>query len=192
MTAEEQPQKPTLGSKYKTPPEVIESDTITLRRWRLDDVELQYEAAHASIDELKPYMAWAENGYTLADSDFFMNKATGDWDRGMEYNYAVMVDGKPNGSCGLMKPFEGDKGFGIGYWVATPVAGRGVGKQLARMLTKAALDAGAESVQIWHDLENKRSEAIPKGLGYTSIGERPSPIRPDSNILLWQLEAPKK
>lgn len=186
-------QKPLLGDRYKVPAERLSDGNVTLRRWQISDAQSLFEAAEPSLPELKVWMPWAANGYTLADAETFLRIAVDGWAKGEAYNYAVIVDERVVGSFGLMSPARGGVGMGMGYWLATSVTGRGLASQAAVLLTQAAFDCGAELVQIWHQASNGKSRAIPQRLGYQFLGEFDDlKISEPGMIGLWQKDRPKQ
>ncbi|OAA72896.1 acetyltransferase [Akanthomyces lecanii RCEF 1005] len=186
-------QKPVLGDRYKVPAEMLSDGEVTLRRWQLSESQSLFEAAEPSLPELRVWMPWAANGYTLADAEAFLRIAADGWTKGEAYNYAVVVDGRTVGSFGLMEPAQGSVGMGMGYWLATAVTGRGLASRAAALLTQAAFDCGAELVQIWHQAKNGKSRAIPQRLGYQFLGEFDDlKISEPGMIGLWQKDRPKQ
>lgn len=183
-----------LKEKYNKPPEELTNGEITLRRWKIGDAAALASAASTSLSELKPWMHWAANGYNEDDARTFLALTTAEWDQGKVYNYALIVDGQVAGSFGLMDPIHGDDGVGMGYWIATPLSGRGLATKAVALLTRCGFDIGAELVQIWHLIGNTRSEAIPRRLGYQFMGtykfDDDPRINPKGWHGLWQLAPP--
>ncbi|KAJ6788730.1 hypothetical protein PWT90_03928 [Aphanocladium album] len=184
--------KPVPADRYKVPAEQLSDGEVTLRRWQMGDAQSLLAAAEVSLPELKAWMPWAANGYTLEDAETFLSITTADWDKGRGYDWAIVVDAEVVGSCGLMTPAKGSDGMGMGYWLATPVTGRGLATRAAALLTQAAFDCGAESVQIWHKVANGKSRAIPERLGYRFLGQYDDlQIRESGEMGLWQKDKPQ-
>lgn len=184
-----------LKEKYKVPPEELTDGEITLRRWRIDDVDALAAAAAPSLPELQRWMPFAANGYNEDDARKFLTFTTAEWDQGRIYDYALIVDGAVAGSFGLMDPIYGTDGVGMGYWVSTPLSGRGLATRAAALLTDCGFGIGAELVQIWHRVENDRSKAIPRRLGYQFMGDYDFSDQPGETPKglhgLWQKRQPK-
>lgn len=178
--------------KYATPPETVEGEGITLRRWHLSDVDEHFAIVKPSMPELSKWMSWATNGYTKEDSEGFLKFSNGNWEKGGDFDFAIVDNGKLAGSASLMKPLKGDKGFAIGYWVATSCTGRGLAKRASILLTKTAFDMGAECVQIGHDVNNLRSRTIPEKLGFKCLGEIKSTMKKDTPDVVWQVGRPEQ
>ncbi|XWW96098.1 hypothetical protein V2A60_004068 [Cordyceps javanica] len=182
--------KPVLGGRYRVPPEQLSDGDVTLRRWHTKDAGDLLAAALPSLPELKAWMPWAANGYTLEDAETFLSLTTAEWGEGKVYNYALIVDEKIVGSFGLMNPAKGSAGMGMGYWLATPMTGRGLATKAAGLLTTAAFDCGAELVQVWHAVANVKSRAVPERLGYQYLGQYEDlQIAERGAMGLWQKDA---
>ena len=162
----------TPHSKFPTPPEELGEGDLILQRSHMSHLEGRVDSIHASLPELQMYMGWAVNKYSREDIISYMGIAWKEWESGARRDYAVLVDGKVEGSMGLM-PRIGPGGLEIGYWVATRITGRGVATRGVQMLMNAAWTIGATHVQIWHSKANERSAAIPRRLGFRCLGECP-------------------
>ncbi|KAJ3480694.1 hypothetical protein NLG97_g8009 [Lecanicillium saksenae] len=186
------PEKPVLADRYKVPAEQLSDGVVTLRRWQVEDAQKLFAAAEPSVAELKAWMPWAANGYTLEDAETFLSITTVDWDKGRGFDFAIVANDKVVGSCGLMSPAMGSDGMAMGYWLSTPATGRGLATKAAALLTQAAFDCGAELVQIWHKVANGKSRAIPERLGYRFLGQYDNlQIREPGEMGLWQKDKPK-
>jgi ribosomal-protein-serine acetyltransferase len=173
-------------------PEEIHHPKVTLRRWRDTDLDLVYELVELNLDELKPWMPWAhDHGRESAAEFLARNDAT--WETGETYNYAIVVDSRVVGSCGLMSRI-GPGGLEIGYWVSKEYTGRGIATAAARALAEAAFRLSyVNHVEIHHDELNRASEAIPRKLGYTEISRTPGASdAPEGNgvQVIWRLSRP--
>jgi ribosomal-protein-serine acetyltransferase len=181
----EWPRKPRRTVK---PPELIECDTLTLRRWGPDDADALYRAVSESLDHLSPWMPWAP-GYSLASAADFIGTATNAWMAGTAYSYAMVVEGAIVGGCGLHDRTEaaddriGPGGLEIGYWVHRAHTRRGFATSAARALTEQALLLpGVDHVEIHHHPGNAASEAVPRKLGYTRL-----PPEEGRDYVVWRI-----
>ena len=64
------------------PDETIRSADVTLTRARLDDVDDLVAAVNSSLDELRPWMPWAQVPATPASIGEFLERAIGNWEDG--------------------------------------------------------------------------------------------------------------
>ena len=173
------------------PPDTLSHGQVGLRRWRPDDAAALLAAVIKSLEDLRPWMPWAE-GYDEDKAVAFLRNCEAQWASGEDFAYAIIVDGHIVGSAGLHRRV-GDGGLEIGYWVHSDWTGRGIATDATAALTHAALALpGIDRVEIYHDAANVASGRIPAKLGYSRLGERPTrglwPAAPaeTGTDLVWQ------
>jgi RimJ/RimL family protein N-acetyltransferase len=153
------------------PAERIGSSEVTLHRAGPGDLDELVDAVNASLDELRPWMPWAQVPATNESIKGFLNQADVGWETGTEFAFAIRGrrGRKPEallGFCGLHDRI-GAGGLEIGYWVRSDCTGRGMATTAAALLTSAALGLdGVTRVEIHCDAANVRSAAIPPKLGF--------------------------
>lgn len=176
-----------LGDNRRVQPaEVLTCDGVTLRRWRATDAELVDRLVRESLDHLAPWMPWATAGYDRAAAAEFLTRSAARWQRGQEFDYAIVTqDGDVAGSCGLMAR-AGPGGLEIGYWLHRAHVGKGLATRAVAALTAEAFRVGADRVEIVHEPANTASGAIPRRLGYTEVGRRRG--GDDRTYVVWRLE----
>ncbi|KAG6010311.1 hypothetical protein E4U43_008603 [Claviceps pusilla] len=178
-------------SMTQAPPELLADGELYLRRWQVSDADALEAAASSSIAELSLWMPWAAKGYSGKDAQQFLEFTTRSWEAGDQYDYAVIIDGQPSGSCGLMRPSrEKTDTFEIGYWLATNVTGRGWATRAAALLVKVARELDAKQVRIVHAQLNIRSSKIPLRLGFTCTGTHSMVLRGSeerAQCVVWEL-----
>jgi RimJ/RimL family protein N-acetyltransferase len=188
------------------PPDLLPAGPVRLVRWRGGDVDAVHEAVTASLAHLLPWMAWAR-GYDRAAAAAFIAACARGWATGTTYNYAIgtgaadhpgqlaagrLTAAEVAGSCSLMRSAERPERAGIGYWLRPQYVGRGFVTAAAAALVAAAFELpGVALVEITHDTANHRSAAVPRRLGFTQVGPRPStephtPARAGMTMV-WQL-----
>ena len=156
-----------------SPPESLSHGQVTLRRWRDGDAAALFAAVTESLEQLRPWMPWAE-GYDAESAMAYLGDCAAQWDSGTAYNYAIVVGETIVGSAGLHRRI-GEGGLEIGYWVHSAWTGRGIATDAAAALTRAAMSLpGVTRVEIYHDAANAASGRIPAKLGYARLGERPT------------------
>jgi ribosomal-protein-serine acetyltransferase len=156
--------------------EILEFDGGLLRRWLPADLEPTLRIVVESLEHLKPWMAWATDGYDEEQASAFLDRCQSEWESGEAYNYAVVAaDGGWAGSCSLMaRPRAGPDGMEIGYWLHPRYTGGGMMTRAAAAATVEALRIGADPVEILNDVANERSGAVARRLGFTYVGNRPA------------------
>jgi RimJ/RimL family protein N-acetyltransferase len=155
--------------KTGAPPELVEAGMLILRRVRAEDVGAIAAAVGASLDHLRPWMAWAvPEAADPRTQRVRVMEADEMWAAGTDYIYSVITadEGTLVGAIGMHRRI-GDGGIEIGYWTAVQQTRRGFATAAAEALTSVALGMpGVTRVEIHCDEANIASNAIPRKLGY--------------------------
>ncbi len=81
------------------------------------------------------------------------------------------------GGCGLHRRL-GPDGLEIGYWVHTAHVRRRYATSAAAMLTSVAFSfPEIQRVEIHCDRANHASQGVPRGLGFSLVGQRPKSVQ---------------
>jgi RimJ/RimL family protein N-acetyltransferase len=126
------------------------------------------QAVHESFEQLKPWMAWAQNLPTLDDSEEAMRKLSIAALERTELAFVFLHNNRLVG-MGSYHHIEWEvPSARIGYWVRTSEQGKGYITEAVAALTKYAFDhMGIKRLAIWCDDENSKSAAVAERLGYT-------------------------
>lgn len=178
------------------PPERIEIAGGVLRALRVGDAAALARAVGESLEHLRPWMPWADNG--SADAAFQRDRLEGvvqQWARGDEYQYGLFDPEEQQvlGSFGLMTR-RGRATLEIGYWVHVDACGRGYATRASAALTNVALAVPrVKKVLIYCDVANEISAKIPRKLGFTLLRIEPTPAAAPAETgrhMVWQRDSP--
>lgn len=156
----------------------IVTERLVLRPWEHDDVDAMGAAIAASIDHLRPWMAWIafeplDREQRLEVISRFRREFAND----ESLTLGIFRDGEVVGGTGLHRR-SGSGEVSIGYWVHADHIGQGIATEAADALTALALVMdGVATVDICHDIANYASGRVPAKLGYTNLGGRPAPVQ---------------
>jgi GrpB-like predicted nucleotidyltransferase (UPF0157 family)/RimJ/RimL family protein N-acetyltransferase len=155
-------------------PELIEGDALTLRRWSVADAAALADAVTESVEHLRPWMRWmAQEPVSIAERRAMLAEREREWSEGGDVMLGVFLDGGVVGGCGLHRRL-GPNALELGYWIHRAFVRRGLGTEVARLLTASAFTLPAiERVEIHHDKANEASAGIPRRLGFSFVGEAP-------------------
>ncbi len=146
--------------------------SLELRRWADADAGALNAMVEASREHLRPFMVWAaEPVMTIAQRRrwFAERAAAGD------LLYGAFQDTTLVGTVGLHARAR-PGGLEIGYWVHVDHTGRGVATAMTRQVIAIAFaEPGVTFVEVRHDRQNVASGRVPERLGFTEVGEAPSP-----------------
>ncbi|MFF1904991.1 GNAT family N-acetyltransferase [Kitasatospora sp. NPDC058218] len=152
------------------PPELLRlAGGISLHRRSAAYASALNAAVRSDLDHLRPWLEWAAEAPTLAQTAELTEAGAAAWDAGTDFIYLVGLDAEPGsviGSFGLHGRI-GPGALEIGYWVGSKHGGRGIATTAAGALTAAALALpGVGRVEIRCDQANAASAAVPRKLGF--------------------------
>jgi ribosomal-protein-serine acetyltransferase len=153
-------------------PAELTTERLLIRPPRAGDGAEVNAAIVESAAELQPWMPWANPVPTVEQSEAWCRKSCGEFILRKTLMYQMYLrDGGFVGGCGIHDVRWEVRRFEIGYWVRTPLAGRGyVTEAVARLTRLLFEELGAQRVEIRCDERNLRSARIPERLGYRLEG----------------------
>lgn len=181
--------EPSRGPAYR-----VVTDRLVLRCWQLTDAPAFKAAIDASLDHLRPWMAWTRlEPETLADKVARLRRMRGQFDLGIDYAYGVFDRDERAvlGATGLHMRV-GEHAREIGYWIHAEHIGKGLATEVTAALTRVAFEVdGVQRVEVHCDPDNVRSAAVPRRLGYVHEATlRRRMLRPDGtprDTMIWTL-----
>lgn len=176
-------------------PRIELDDGLTLREFEGEaDLPEFFRVVDESVEHLRPWMPWVAEHSRERTAHFLAGRAEL-WASGVQYSYAIVLDGAVVGSCGLHRHDDTPDGtLEIGYWLHPSATGRGLATRAARALVEQAFRLpGVTGVEIVHDVANHESAAVPTRLGFTPHLRRPhEPTAPaeTGEDQVWRLTRP--
>jgi RimJ/RimL family protein N-acetyltransferase len=150
-------------------PDLLPAGSVELRRWRPAYAEAVTEAVTASMNELRPWMPWAQEEPTVPGMNDVMTVGDAAFDADEEWQFVIAQPGSERvlGAIGLHRRGPPDT-VEIGYWLRTEFTRRGMATVATQALTTAAFAflPAIASVEIRMDETNVRSAAVPPRLGF--------------------------
>jgi len=132
-----------------------------------------HAAKTESLDELRPWMAWAWRESTAAGEEESVRRARAAFVQRSDLMLLLFLKGTGTlvGSSGLHRADWDVPRFEIGYWCRTRFAGRGYVTEAVRGIASFAFDQlGANRVEIRCDRLNERSRRVAERLGFRLEG----------------------
>jgi RimJ/RimL family protein N-acetyltransferase len=146
----------------------ITDGVIGLRPFRLDDAAPLYEAVRESIREVKPWMSFAHDGYSLQDAKEFIQITRVRWAERTLFAFAMIdtMDDSVLGGCSLSHIHPIYHLCNLGYWVRTSRHGEGIAGRATKLAARFAFEqVGLIRVEIVVALENKASMRVAEKVG---------------------------
>ncbi|RAP73434.1 GNAT family N-acetyltransferase [Paenibacillus montanisoli] len=154
-------------------PESLETNRLIIRAPQWDDGQLVNEAVKQSIDELRPWMPWAQQLPTLEESEVITRQGRVHFMKRSDLMLYLIHkrSGAFIGSSGLHRIDWAARKFEIGYWINTPYAGQGYITEAVEGITRFAIDSlQANRIEIRCDARNVRSARVAERLGFAKEG----------------------
>jgi RimJ/RimL family protein N-acetyltransferase len=106
-----------------------------MRPFRLEDAGETYSAVRESLSDLKPWMSWAHDGYSIRDSREFIRITRARWGDGTLFAF-VITDQKRGavlGGCSLSHIHPIYHLCNLGYWVRSSRRGEGIAVRATKL-----------------------------------------------------------
>lgn len=155
-------------------PDSFDSERLTIRSPRPGDGPALYQAIQESIEELRPWLPWANSEDPKPENaEITVRRAHTQFlsREDLMLFLTLKETGQIIGGSGLHRIDWSIPKFEIGYWIHTAYSGKGYVTEAVEAITQFAFEQlGAERVEIRCDSKNIRSAAIPRRLGFTHEG----------------------
>lgn len=144
------------------PPETLEGERIILRARRLEQAPEMFALIERSRRHLNPWSPWEATTLTLADSQDYIKRTIGWWNKGETFDFAVFAkaDGSMIGSFGLHSLDWDNQTCHFGFWIDASHQGRGLISEALRLGEAAAAELGFHRLMLTCDRLNTRSRHV--------------------------------
>ncbi|WLR42186.1 GNAT family N-acetyltransferase [Bacillus carboniphilus] len=154
-------------------PNEFYTDRLLIRRPDPGDGKVVFNAIQASIQELKPWMEFAQKQQTEEDLEVFMREAHTNFIN-REDLHLLVFDRKTGdfiASSGLHRINWSIPKFEIGYWIDSRKSGKGYMTETVEGITNFAFETlKARRVEIRCDSDNERSRRVAERLDFPLEG----------------------
>lgn len=168
-------------------PEEFSTERLVIRMPRPGDGKVVYEAIMASINELKPWMPFAQKEQSEQDVEVNIRSAYISFLKREDLRLLVFLKetGEFVASSGLHRIDWSIPKFEIGYWIDSRFSGEGYMTEAVKGIAQFAFrELQARRVEIRCDAKNMKSRAIPERLGFSLEGIlKNDDVSPDTNQL---------
>jgi ribosomal-protein-serine acetyltransferase len=140
---------------------------ISIRPYVDSDVDEQFLAVRESLAELKPWMPWATEAYSLADATSWIETTQEGHHTGALFAFAIVdFQGRHVGACGLSQINSVNRVANLGYWVRSSATGHGIASAAVRQLVAWAFEnTPLNRLEIVVAVDNVRSRRVAEKTG---------------------------
>ena len=120
----------------------LTDNVVTLRPFEFGEENELHKAVQESLTELKPWMSWANEGYTSDVAANFIAITRAQWSNGGMYAFAITdaQSGKFLGGCSLSHIHPVYYFCNLGYWVRTSRHGEGIAGRATKLAAQFAFE----------------------------------------------------
>lgn len=154
-------------------PEEFTTERLLIRIPRPGDGKAVYEAINASINELKPWLPFAQKEQSEEEVEVNIRNAHIAFLKREDLRFLIFSKETGNliANSGLHRMDWDVRKFEIGYWIDSRYSGKGYMAEAVQGITDFAFrELQAQRVEIRCDEKNIKSRAIPERLGFNLEG----------------------
>jgi ribosomal-protein-serine acetyltransferase len=120
----------------------VSDGTVLLRPFQMEDAQEMFTAVRESLPDLKPWMSWAYDDYSLHDTREFIRITRARWQDGTLFAFAITdaQSGLVLGGCSLSHIHPVYHLCNLGYWVRSSRRGRGIAGRATQMAARYAFE----------------------------------------------------
>lgn len=146
----------------------VSDGVVLLRPFQPEDAQETYAAVRESLTELKPWMSWAYDHYSLNDTREFIRITRSRWPEGTLFAFAItdVKSGLILGGCSLSHIHPVYHLCNLGYWVRSSQHGRGIAGRATLLAARYAFEkVGLVRVEIVISPDNQPSIRVAEKAG---------------------------
>jgi len=154
-------------------PEQFESERLIIRAPRIRDAAKLNAAVRETIDELRPWMPWAQEMPTIEETRRNLRKARRKYLAGKDFRLNLFLKGTDTfvGGAGIHRVDWRVPKVEIGYWIRTPFSRQGYITEAVNAIADFAVKHfGARRIEIRMDDANERSWRVAERCGFELEG----------------------
>ena len=145
----------------------ITDGVVTLRPFRMEDASELYEAVCESLEDVKPWMSWAHDEYSMEEARSFIAITRARWEEDTLFAF-VITDAKIGsvlGGISLSHLHPVYRLCNVGYWVRTSRHGEGIAGRAVKLATRFGFEqVGLVRAEIVIAAENRKSIRVAEKL----------------------------
>src|SRR5512146_3581454 len=122
-------------------------------------------------EHLGPWMPWLDSTLTAEDSREFIRRSRAQQAKGEALVAGIFVGGRLAGVTSFVRIDAANRSAMIGYWIGEEHQGKGLMTRACVALVEYGFgDLGLNRIVIEAATDNRRSQAVPRRLGFTLEG----------------------
>ena len=141
-------------------------DRLDLRQVKMDDAVELFAAVDANREYLREWLPWLDRTNNVDDEASFIASTLEEYERGDGVLYGIRLEGNLIGTISLNWIDRGNRGCGVGYWLAEDQTGNGYAtKSCIRLMEHCFDDLKLHRFVLEAATDNFPSRTIAENLG---------------------------
>jgi len=146
----------------------ITDGVVTLRPFQMNDAQEVYVAVRESLTDLKPWMSWAHDSYSMDESRDFIALTRARWEEDTLFAFVITdaITGRVVGGISLSHLHPVYHLCNVGYWVRTSRHDEGIAGRATKLATRFGFEhVGLIRAEIVIAVGNEKSIRVAEKLG---------------------------
>jgi ribosomal-protein-serine acetyltransferase len=147
---------------------LVTDGVVSLRPFQMEDAHEVYSAVRESLVDLKPWMSWAHDGYSMEEARSFIAITRARWEENTLFAFAI-TDAKTGSVVGGVSLSHLHPVYhlcNVGYWVRTSRHDDGLAGRATKLAARFGFEhAGLVRAEIVIAVDNQKSIRVAEKLG---------------------------
>jgi RimJ/RimL family protein N-acetyltransferase len=151
----------------------LENEHVILRPPEPGDIDELYQAVLESVEEVRPWLAWYHDGYSIDDAARWVNDVPLAWREDRAYSFSIIDKATSQlfGTIGINQVDRFNRRANLGYFVRTSCTCRGTATESTRMMAAYGFEKlNLKRIEIVAAVGNYASQKVAMKVGATREG----------------------
>ncbi len=146
-------------------------ENIILRTLEDADAQEFFDITKKNNTYLRKWLGWLDDDMTVEDTKKYIQESNKRFENKEGLDLGIFYEGKQIGGIGLFPWDTANKKISIAYWLVEEYQSKGImTDSLKKVIEYAFTEMGLNRIEVTVALENVKSSALPKKLGFTLEG----------------------
>jgi ribosomal-protein-serine acetyltransferase len=145
----------------------FKTERLHIRRYKLSDEKMLFDAVCESITEVFPFLPWCHPDYKFEESRDWLSAVASNWKTEDTFSFGIFNADESEfyGGCGIGRIDEHPV-VNLGYWLKSSATGQGFATEATIGLARFAMEEiGLQRIEIIMSVENSASKAVAEAAG---------------------------